>query len=244
MFSRIKEDIEAIRKRDPAARSWLEVVLCYPSFHAVSFHRLSHRLWGMKLCTLARWISQISRFLTGIEIHPGAQIGRRFFIDHGMGVVIGESAIIGDSVTLYHGVTLGGVSPAVESESQRGTKRHPTLGNHVIVGSGAQILGPITVGCCARVGSNAVVTKDVPSDTTVIGIPAREVKKSPREESHFDAYAVCTEIQDPLHKDLVQALDQVKSLSARIDRLQSELKEREYKQPLPSDHSAPDLRPD
>ena len=169
---RIGEDVGAIRARDPAARSRAEVVLFYPSFHATLLHRLSHRLWLAGWPLLARGLSQFGRFLTGIEIHPGARIGRRFFIDHGMGVVIGETAEIGDDVTLYHGVTLGGLLPSVDSAAQIGVKRHPTLANGVIVGAGAQILGPILVAEGARVGANSVVVRPVPAGVTVVGIPA------------------------------------------------------------------------
>lgn len=230
MFERIREDIKAIRERDPAAHSAFEVILCYPSFHAVTLHRLASWFWRRaKAYTLARWISQIARFLTAIEIHPGATLGHRLFIDHGAGVVIGESAIVGDDVTLYHGVTLGGVSPSVDSDKQRGTKRHPTLGNRVIVGSGAQILGPITVGCCARVGANAVVTKDVEPDTTVVGIPAKVVRRSTRNEAKFDAYAVSAmgDVQDPVIKDLRALVQQVIKLQDRIQELEAEKNARE-----------------
>ncbi|MEM7072543.1 MAG: serine O-acetyltransferase EpsC, partial [Pseudomonadota bacterium] len=161
MKSWILNELDGIIARDPAAGSRFEVALCYPSFHAILFHRLSHWLWQKKLTLLARFFSQIARFLSGIEIHPGAKIGKRLFIDHGIGVVIGETSEIGDDVTLYQGVTLGGVAPSIESSAQKGIKRHPTLCDHVIVGSGAQVLGPITVGKCARVGANAVAVQDV-----------------------------------------------------------------------------------
>ncbi len=169
LFDNIKEDIEAVFQRDPAVRSKLEVVLCYPGFHAVQFHRLAHKLWQMKFFLLARLISQFSRFFTGIEIHPGAKIGHGFFIDHGMGVVIGETAEIGNNCTLYHGVTLGGTSWAKE-------KRHPTLGDDVVIGSGAKVLGPFTVGSGSKIGSNSVVVKEVPAQSTVVGIPGKTVK--------------------------------------------------------------------
>src|SRR5690625_188582 len=161
MFKRIRSEIESVMARDPAARSRLEVVLCYPGFQAVLLYRLAHACWKGGFYLLGRMISQFARWATGIEIHPGAEIGKHLFIDHGMGVVIGETAIIGDNVTLYHGVTLGGVAPSVDSDSQRQQKRHPTLEDEVIVGSGAQILGPITVGRLARIGANAVVTRPV-----------------------------------------------------------------------------------
>src|SRR5437773_620923 len=166
MLTRIREDIACAFERDPAARSTWEVITCYPRFHALLIHRLAHRLWRVKLRWLARFVSHVSRFLTGIEIHPGAKVGRRVFIDHGMGVVIGETAELGDDCTLYHGVTLGGTT------WNRG-KRHPSLGNGVVIGAGAKLLGPISVGDRARIGSNAVVVKDVPPGATAVGIPAR-----------------------------------------------------------------------
>ncbi|MEE9195353.1 MAG: serine O-acetyltransferase EpsC, partial [Alphaproteobacteria bacterium] len=172
-FKRLGEEIDGMMARDPAARSRLEVVLCYPGFHALVMHRVANRLWRRGWRLGARALSQLARAITGIEIHPAARIGRGFFIDHGMGVVVGETSIIGDQVTLYHGVTLGGIAPSVDSDSQVGEKRHPTIEDGVIVGSGAQVLGPITVGKCARVGANAVVVKDVPPGATVVGIPAR-----------------------------------------------------------------------
>lgn len=187
MFKGLNEEIDGMMLRDPAARSRWEVVLCYPGFHAIVFHRVSHPLWMRGWRVLARWISQIGRFVTGIEIHPGAVIGKSFFVDHGMGVVVGETAVIGDNVTLYQSVTLGGVSPSVDSDSQREQKRHPTLGDNVIVGSGAQVLGPISVGHGARVGANAVVTKDVPCCVTVVGIPAKQVSKVAAEDC-FEPY--------------------------------------------------------
>jgi len=168
MFKRIKEEINTVFQRDPAARSTLEIIFCYPGFHALIFYRFSHWLWEKKLFFLGRFVSHIGRFLTGIEIHPGAKIGKNFFIDHGMGVVIGETAEIGDNVTIYHGVTLGGVS------LNKG-KRHPTIGNNVIIGSGAKILGPFKVGDNSKIGSNSVVVKEVPENSTVVGIPGRIV---------------------------------------------------------------------
>ena len=166
MIGRMREDITAARLRDPAARSSIEVALLYPGLHAIWAHRVSHALWQRRLRLLARAGSQIARWLTGVEIHPGAQIGRRFFIDHGMGVVIGETAEIGDDVMLYHGVTLGG-------RTRESGKRHPTLGDGVAVGAGAKILGPITIGAGSVVGANAVVTRDAPDDSVLIGIPAK-----------------------------------------------------------------------
>src|SRR5467141_4458434 len=182
MFTRIREDIACVFERDPAARSTWEVITCYPGFHALLIHRLAHWLWRIKMRWFARFVSHVSRFLTGIEIHPGAKIGRRVFIDHGMGVVIGETAELGDDCTLYHGVTLGGTT------WNKG-KRHPTLGRGVVIGAGAKLLGPITIGDGARIGSNAVVVKDVPPGATAIGIPARIVEKKAGDQTGFSAYA-------------------------------------------------------
>src|SRR6185436_10488714 len=197
MFSRIREDIQCVFARDPAARGVWEVITCYPGFHALQLHRISHALWGMGLRWLARFWSHGIRFVTGIEIHPGATIGRRVFIDHGMGVVIGETAVIGDDCTLYHGVTLGGVS-------WNQGKRHPTLGKGVVVGAGAKILGPFEVGDGAKIGSNSVVVKAVPAGATVVGIPARVVEHEKAEAARmaFDAYAVGADLDDPLNKVL------------------------------------------
>ena len=187
----MNEFLESIRKRDPAAKSILGIILTYPGVKAVFMHKISRffHLAGFEL--LARIISQVTRFFTGVEIHPGAKIGKNLFIDHGMGVVIGETAEIGDNVTLYHGVTLGGVSPAVKSAEQVGIKRHPTLLNDVIVGSGAQILGPVVVQDCARIGSNAVVTKDVPKGGIMVGIPAKNINTGRKKSDNtFAPYAV------------------------------------------------------
>ena len=180
--------LESIIKRDPAARDKLSIILTYPGVKAVFFHHLAHKIWNYKFYLIARMISQFSRFLTGIEIHPGAKIGRNFFIDHGMGVVIGESSEIGNDVTLYHGVTLGGISPSENSDNQRNSKRHPTLLDNVIVGSSAQILGPITVGECARIGANTVVLKDVPANATMVGNPAKNI--STNTDTSFKPYGV------------------------------------------------------
>lgn len=222
MFKTLRAEIDATMARDPAARSRLEVVLCYPGFQAVLLHRLANACWRRRLFLLGRMISQFARWITGIEIHPGATIGQRFFIDHGMGVVIGETAEIGDDVTIYHDVTLGGVAPSVDSASQRDQKRHPTLRDNVIVGSGAQILGPITVGRCARVGANAVVTKAVPEGVTVVGIPARPVKQPARVvDEHFVAYGTPTgDIPDPIARALDGLLDEVQRLRARVEELE------------------------
>ena len=183
--------LQSIIDRDPAAKSKISLILTYPGVKAVFFHRIANFFSVAKFDLIARIISQFSRFLTGIEIHPGAKIGKNLFIDHGMGVVIGETAEVGDNVTLYHGVTLGGVSPAVKSSEQVGVKRHPTLEDDVIVGSGAQILGPVIVKHCSRIGSNAVVTKDVPKGGIMVGIPAKNIKCSKSAlDSSFAPYAV------------------------------------------------------
>jgi len=184
----MNEFLESIIKRDPAAKDKISVILTYPGVKAVFFHYFSHMLWGLKLFLFARIVSQFSRFLTGIEIHPSAKIGKNLFIDHGMGVVIGETSEIGDNVTIYHGVTLGGISPSENSDDQRNVKRHPTLKNNVIVGSSAQILGPITIGNYARIGSNSVVLKDVPDFGTMVGNPAKNI--STNTDSSFKPYGV------------------------------------------------------
>jgi serine O-acetyltransferase len=220
MFARIREDIAAVRERDPAARSGLEVLLCYPGVHALVWHRLSGGLWRAGLPTLARFVSHVGRFLTAIEIHPGATIGRRVFIDHGMGVVIGETAVVGDDCTIYQGVTLGGTS------LHRGTKRHPTLEAGVVVGAGAKVLGGFTVGAGARIGSNSVVVKTVPPGATAVGIPARIISDDvdQRREAHanrmgFSAYAITQGADDPLSIALHQLIDHVAEQDRRIDQL-------------------------
>ena len=191
MYENLMKYFESVKARDPAATSLLLVILTYPGVKAVFFHRIANFIWSLNLKLLGRMISQLSRFLTGIEIHPAAKIGKNFFIDHGMGVVIGETAEIGDNVTIYHGVTLGGIMPAVKSSEQVGVKRHPTLEDDVIVGSGAQILGPIIIKSCARIGSNAVVTKDVPKGGIMVGIPAKNIQsKSKKTDNTFAPYAV------------------------------------------------------
>ena len=217
IFKRVQEDADAILARDPAARSRFEVVLCYPGLHAVVFHRLAHAAWRANARLFARWVSQLSRWLTGIEIHPGATLGRRLFIDHGMGVVIGETSEIGDDVTLYQGVTLGGTS--LEK-----TKRHPTIGNGVIIGAGAQVLGPITVGDGARVGSNAVVIKDVPPGATMIGIPARPVVQAvqpKRQPGEFCAYAQDPALPDPVARAIDGLCSDLNALRARVAELEA-----------------------
>lgn len=201
MFSRLREDINSIIDRDPAARNALEVLTCYPGFHAIAMHRLTHCLWRWRLKWLARFISQLVRFLTAIEIHPGATIGRRVFIDHGFGVVIGETAVIGDDCTIYQGVTLGGTALS------RSEKRHPTLGKGVIIGAGAQVLGGFEVGNGAKIGSNAVVVKSVPAGATAVGNPAKILLKeddTSKKASGFAAYGVTTTGDDPMSKLLRQ----------------------------------------
>ncbi len=216
-FMFLREAISAYRERDPAARSSIEVLLCYPGLHAVIWHQFSHGLWRRGLHLPARMSAHLGRFLTGIEIHPAARIGRRLIIDHGMGVVIGETAEVGDDVYLYHGVTLGGTSSA------RG-KRHPTLGNNVIVGAGAKILGGILIGDGARVGANAVVVQPVGSGVTVVGIPARPVERDPvRKQAPapiFVAYGTpCEETLDPLVRNLESLRAEVLALEARVSAL-------------------------
>lgn len=224
MWQLIKEDINSVFGRDPAARNVFEVVTCYPGVHAILFHRINHLLWSMGLKWLARFGSAIGRWLTGIEIHPGAIIGRRFFIDHGMGVVIGETAEIGDNVTLYHGVTLGGTS-GFEGE---GGKRHPTLGNGVVVGAGAKILGPFTVGAGARIGSNAVVLNPVESGATVVGIPGRAIQPRTADDTRrqkmadqigFDAYGMTRDASDPVASAINGMLDHMQEMHDRVDEL-------------------------
>ena len=182
--------LESIIKRDPAAKSKLYVVLTYPGVKAVFFHKIANFFSIAKFDLIARIISQFSRFLTGIEIHPRAKIGKNLFIDHGMGVVIGETSDIGDNVTIYHMVTLGGISPSINSEDQRNTKRHPTLMNNVVVGSGAQILGPVVIGKNAKIGANAVVTKNVPENAIMVGIPAKNVGESSVDDETFKPYGI------------------------------------------------------
>ncbi len=219
MFSRLKEDISCVFERDPAARSMWEVLTCYPGLHALTLHRFSHWLWGHRLRWLARFVSHFTRWFTGIEIHPGATIGRRVFIDHGMGVVIGETAEIKDECTLYHGVTLGGTS------WNKG-KRHPTLERGVVIGAGAKVLGPITIREGAKVGSNAVVVRDVPPGATAVGIPARiveagrdELREAKAEKMGFSAYAVTRGEDDPLSQAIHGLLDHAVETDRRIELL-------------------------
>lgn len=220
MLERLKEDLRCALERDPAARGAWEVLTLYPGLHAIYSHRLAHAIWRANWKWLARWISTIARWLTGIEIHPGARIGRRLFIDHGMGVVIGETAEIGDDCTLYHAVTLGGTS------WEKG-KRHPTLCNNVVVGAGAKVLGPIIVGDGARIGSNAVVVKDVPPGATVVGIPGHVVSRSQGGSEQrrlaiamkmgFDAYGVTQDMPDPVAHAINCMLDHIHALDHKLE---------------------------
>lgn len=229
MFERIKEDVQSVFHRDPAARSTMEVLFNYPGLHAIWLHRISHRLWKANWLWLARSLSTFSRWLTGVEIHPGATLGRRFFIDHGMGVVIGETAEIGDDVTIYHGVTLGGTSWSAG-------KRHPTLKDNVVIGAGAKVLGPITMGKGAKVGSNSVVVRDVPEGATVVGIPGRVVVQKSQEERDadkaksgyrekiaqkygFDAYAVSAENPDPIAQAIGQMADHFHLIDTKVEEM-------------------------
>ena len=189
----MNEFLDSIIKRDPAAKSKLSVILTYPGAKAVFFHKIANFFAIAKFNLIARIISQFSRFLTGIEIHPKANIGKNLFIDHGMGVVIGETSDIGDNVTIYHMATLGGISPSINSNEQRNIKRHPTLKNNVVVGSGAQILGPVTVGKNAKIGANAVVTKDVPENAVMVGIPAKNVGETSGSDENFKPYGITPE---------------------------------------------------
>lgn len=224
MFSRLREDLASVRERDPAARSTLEVLTCYPGVHALMFHRLAHAAWGRQWFWLGRFLSHISRFLTGIEIHPGAVIGRRVFIDHGMGVVIGETAEIGDDCTIYQAVTLGGTS------LYRGAKRHPTLGKGVVVGAGAKVLGGFTVGDGAKIGSNAVVVKPVPAGATAVGNPARIIdadrdaeREQKAEQMGFSAYGVTRDMDDPVSKALHGLLDHAVETDRRLQAITERL---------------------
>jgi len=215
-----REYVASVFDRDPAAKSWIEVVLCYPGLHALLAHRVNHWLWTHHLQLLARFCSQVSRLLTGIEIHPGAQIGRRFFIDHGMGVVIGETTIIGDDVTLYQGVTLGGTGKV------KG-KRHPTLGNNVVVGGGAKILGNVTIGENCRVGAGSVVLSDVPDNSTIVGVPGHLIFRDGKRVVITDP----KEISDPLSDALAALAAQVQKLEDTIDELTPERDEAVHSNP-------------
>ncbi len=222
MIKQILEDIDSFFDRDPAARSRAEVVLCYPGLHAVLIYRLAHMLWQKKYSLLARFISHLGRFMTGIEIHPGATLGKRLFIDHGMGVVIGETAVVGDDVTIYHGVTLGGTS------FEKGVIRHPHIGNKVVIGSGAQLLGPIHIGDGARIGSNAVVVRNVEACQTMVGVPARRTKEHPaadegkqKKQEEFSAYGTDHgDLLDPTKRDLLKLMEEIDRLKNRVKELE------------------------
>lgn len=216
------EDIQSVFDRDPAARNTFEIITCYSGVQAMLFYRLTHRLWLLKLKWLARFIAMLSRWFTGIEIHPGAVIGRRFFIDHGMGVVIGETAEIGDDVTLYHGVTLGGTT-------WKKGKRHPTLGNNVVIGAGAKILGPIILGDNVRVGSNSVVVKSVEAEKTVVGVPGRVLKEKMVKSDRFDSYAVGNDADDPTIKAINSILSHLHDVDSQLHKVSKELNLKERK---------------
>jgi serine O-acetyltransferase len=225
MFERIREDFSAVFARDPAARSRLEIIFCYPGFQALQLYRMANGLWRREFYFLARLLSHVARMVTGIEIHPGATIGKRFFIDHGMGVVIGETAIIEDDVTLYHDVTLGGVSPVDESKGQL---RHPHVQSGVIVGAGAQLLGPVTIGKNARIGSNAVVVRDVAEDSIMVGVPAHRVMKGQKKKGSakqqtpsFEAYAAGMGQEDPLVHTIRELQKELQTLRKRVGEVES-----------------------
>ena len=220
MFEQIKEDIHSVFDRDPAARSSLEVAFCYPGLHAVWIYRIANWLWVRQFYFLGRFTSHLGRFLTGIEIHPGAKIGRKFFIDHGMGVVIGETAEIGDNVTLYHGVTLGGVT-------WDKVKRHPTLDDNVVIGSGAKVLGPFTVGKGAKIGSNSVVVKEVPANATVVGIPGRVVMQTEQKIEVDRPDLEHGKLPDPQAKAISCLFDQIRGLEKRVAELTARLDEKQ-----------------
>lgn len=238
-------EVDGMIARDPAARSRLEVILCYPSLHAVLAYRVAHRLWNRGWRLIPRMISQTARWLTGVEIHPGARIGKNLFIDHAMGVVIGETAEIGNGVTLYHDVTLGGVSPAEESEKQRSVKRHPTLEDNVIVGCGAQILGPITVGNCARVGANSVVVKDVAPRATVVGVPAKVVMSQPENrETAFSPYGTpLGDMPDPIAKAIEGLMQEITTLRTEMKVMEDRLADAESRNAVPGADGTEENRP-
>ena len=243
MFKNIKEDIEIVFDRDPAARNTFEVLTTYPGVHALIFHRMAHKLWHWKAKWLARILSNIGRLLTGIEIHPAAKIGRRFFIDHGMGVVICETAIIGDDCTLYHGVTLGGTS------WQRG-KRHPQLGDGVVVGAGAKVLGPIEIGNNSRIGSNAVVVKSVPEESTVVGVPGKLIERAEEKQESavreemaskmgFDAYGVSQDAPDPVAHAINCMIDHLHVVESEMKEICSSMEK--MGMDVPKNSKLPDL---
>ena len=222
------KEIDSIIERDPAAGSRLGVIFLYPSFHVMFFYKIGNILWRYNLKFLARLIMHFARIFTGIEIHPAAKIGSNFFMDHGLGIVIGETTEIGENVTIYQGVTLGGIMPSVESDLQRNQKRHPTVGNNVIIGSGAQILGAINIGDDARIGANSVVSRDVPANATVAGVPAREFARSAKKET-FKPYAVSDSDADPREKALVSLLKKVENLEKKIKKFEIDNKSKNLK---------------
>jgi serine O-acetyltransferase len=240
MWTRLNEDLNCILQRDPAARTRFEVLTCYPGLHALFFHRLAHRCWNAGFHWLGRFISQLSRWITGVEIHPGARIGRRVFIDHGTGVVIGETTEIGDDCTIYQGVTLGGTS------LYRGQKRHPTLESGVVVGAGAKVLGGFTVGQGAKIGSNAVVTKPVPAGATAIGIPARLIEASSSDSTssgEFTAYGLSPTADDPLSIALHRLINETADHRALVEAIFLALKEKGIEVQRPSVSSQEDFDP-
>jgi serine O-acetyltransferase len=216
VFGALRRDVGAVLERDPAARSTVEVLLCYPGIHALLFHRLAHPIWRAGFTTLARFVSHVGRFLTGIEIHPAAKLGSGLFIDHGMGVVIGETAEVGDDVTLLQGVTLGGTSLKRE-------KRHPTLGHNVVVGAGAAVLGAITIGDNSRIGAGSVVVRDVPSNSVVVGVPGRVTYKDGQRVTGFDFDQ--TDLPDPVSKAIEQLVERIRSLEADVETLRKNMEE-------------------
>ncbi|MBD23044.1 MAG: serine O-acetyltransferase [Alphaproteobacteria bacterium] len=219
----VYSDLKAAKERDPAARSILEVLFTYSGFHALCFHRFCHLLWKLKIKFLARFISNLSRILTSIEIHPAASIDEGFFIDHGAGLVIGETSTIGKNVTIYQQATLGGISPSINSASQRNIKRHPSIGDNVIIGSGAQILGPIHIGKNSRIGANAVVIRDVPDNMTYVGVPARKLD-SPINKESFEAYGISKgKIDDPNKKSILALFNELHLLNEKISSLESKI---------------------
>lgn len=233
MFNTLREDIRVVIERDPAARSAVETLIACPGLHAILFHRVNHWLWNKRLFLLARLGSHVARFLTGVEIHPGASIGHRFFIDHGMGIVIGETAEIGDDCSLYHGVTLGGTT------WEKG-KRHPTLQDNVVIGAGAKVLGPVVLGTGARIGSNAVVVKDVPAGATVVGVPGHVVVRKKADDGHarreamakkigFEAYAAGKDMPDPIQNALDSILDHMHKMDQELESLRREKQASEEK---------------
>ena len=220
MFKNFIQEIDSIIERDPAAGSRIGVIFLYPSFHIMVFYKIANIFWRYNLKFISRLIMYLARIFTGIEIHPAAKIGSNFFMDHGLGIVIGETAEMGENVTIYQGVTLGGIMPSVESDLQRNQKRHPTIGNNVIIGSGAQILGPINVGDNARIGANSVVSKNVPPDVTVAGVPAREFTKSSA-PIKFEPYAISKYEIDPREKTLNLLIKKVETLEKKIKKIET-----------------------